>query len=320
MTDDNIMLLAIAAIIFGLGLLIYSADRFVDGASATAQHLGMSPMLIGLTVVAFGTSAPEMLVSAMAALEGSPGLAIGNALGSNIANIALVLGATALVSPIPIRNSLVKVELPILTIASIGAGLLVLDHYLSLFDSAILMAVLVLCLYLFYRYQSQHPEDTIEPLNDMSLTKGILWLVLGLVLLGIGSRILVEGAVYIATAMGVSDVVIGLTVIAIGTSLPELAASIASARKGEHGLALGNIIGSNLFNLLGVMAIPALIAPVIIEANVIWRDFGLMMVLTLAIFLVCIKARNTGTISRFVGTIGLLIYVMYMLLLYTNAT
>ncbi len=320
MTDDNIMLLAIAAIIFGLGLLIYSADRFVDGASATAQHLGMSPMLIGLTVVAFGTSAPEMLVSAMAALEGSPGLAIGNALGSNIANIALVLGATALVSPIPIRNSLVKVELPILTIASIGAGLLVLDHYLSLFDSAILMAGLVLCLYLFYRYQSQHPEDTIEPLNDMSLTKGILWLVLGLVLLGIGSRILVEGAVYIATAMGVSDVVIGLTVIAIGTSLPELAASIASARKGEHGLALGNIIGSNLFNLLGVMAIPALIAPVIIEANVIWRDFGLMMVLTLAIFLVCIKARNNGTISRFVGAIGLLIYVMYMLLLYTNAT
>ncbi|MFT7178087.1 MAG: cation:H+ antiporter [Oceanospirillaceae bacterium] len=314
------MLIAIAAILIGLGLLIWSADRFVDGASSTAGHLGMSPMLIGLTIVAFGTSAPEMLVSTMAALDNAPGLAIGNAIGSNIANIALVLGATALVSPLPIRGNLVRVELPILTIATIGAGIILLDYYLDIIDSVILLFGLVVCLYLFKRYQQEHPEDQVEPLANMSLKAGIMWLVIGLIVLALGSRILVGGAIYIATNLGVSEMIIGLTIIAIGTSLPELAASIMSARKGQHGIALGNIIGSNIFNLLGVMAIPALISPVVIEADSLWRDYGLMLALTLFIFAIGFKARNGGTISRFAGSLLLLVYVMYMLLLYTNAT
>ena len=314
------MLIAIAAVLVGLGLLIWSADRFVDGASATASHLGMSPMLIGLTIVAFGTSAPEMLVSTMAALDHAPGLAIGNAIGSNIANIALVLGATALVSPMPIKGNLVRLELPILTLATLGAGILLLDYYLDIIDSTLLLLGLVVCLYLFKRYQQDHVEDKIQPLANMSLKLGIIWLIVGLVLLALGSRILVGGAIYIATDLGVSKMIIGLTIIAIGTSLPELAASIMSARKGQHGIALGNIIGSNIFNLLGVMAIPALINPVVIEADALWRDYGLMLLLTLFILALGFKARRGGTISRLMGSLLLLIYVMYMLLLYTNAT
>ena len=314
------MLIAIAAVLVGLGLLIWSADRFVDGASATASHLGMSPMLIGLTIVAFGTSAPEMLVSTMAALDHAPGLAIGNAIGSNIANIALVLGATALVSPMPIKGNLVRLELPILTLATLGAGILLLDYYLDIIDSALLLLGLVVCLYLFKRYQQDHVEDKIQPLANMSLKLGIIWLIVGLVLLALGSRILVGGAIFIATDLGVSKMIIGLTIIAIGTSLPELAASIMSARKGQHGIALGNIIGSNIFNLLGVMAIPALINPVVIEADALWRDYGLMLLLTLFILALGFKARRGGTISRLMGSLLLLIYVMYMLLLYTNAT
>ena len=314
------MLIAIAAVLVGLGLLIWSADRFVDGASATASHLGMSPMLIGLTIVAFGTSAPEMLVSTMAALDHAPGLAIGNAIGSNIANIALVLGATALVSPMPIKGNLVRLELPILTLATLGAGILLLDYYLDIIDSALLLLGLVVCLYLFKRYQQDHVQDKIQPLANMSLKLGIIWLIVGLVLLALGSRILVGGAIYIATDLGVSKMIIGLTIIAIGTSLPELAASIMSARKGQHGIALGNIIGSNIFNLLGVMAIPALINPVVIEADALWRDYGLMLLLTLFMLALGFKARRGGTISRLMGSLLLLIYVMYMLLLYTNAT
>ena len=324
---DVTMLIAIAAVLIGLILLIWSADRFVDGASATASHLGMSPLLIGLTIVAFGTSAPEMLVSTMAALDDAPGLAIGNAIGSNIANIALVLGATALVSPLPIKGNLVRVELPILTLATMGAGIVLLDYYLDAIDSGLLLLGLVVCLYLFTRYQQDysqeasqdHSQDKEKPLAKMSLKVGIVWLLVGLVLLALGSRILVGGAVYIATSLGVSEMIIGLTIIAIGTSLPELAASIMSARKGQHGIALGNVIGSNIFNLLGVMAIPALISPVVIEADALWRDYGLMLMLTLFILALGFKARRGGHISRPIGGLLLLIYVMYMFLLYTNA-
>ena len=324
---DITMLIAIAAVLIGLILLIWSADRFVDGASATASHLGMSPLLIGLTIVAFGTSAPEMLVSTMAALDDAPGLAIGNAIGSNIANIALVLGATALVSPLPIKGNLVRVELPILTLATMGAGIVLLDYYLDAIDSGLLLLGLVVCLYLFTRYQQDysqeasqdHSQDKKEPLAKMSLKVGIVWLLVGLVLLALGSRILVGGAVYIATSLGVSEMIIGLTIIAIGTSLPELAASIMSARKGQHGIALGNVIGSNIFNLLGVMAIPALISPVVIEADALWRDYGLMLMLTLFILALGFKARRGGHISRPIGGLLLLIYVMYMFLLYTIA-
>ena len=196
------MLLAAAAVLVGLGLLIWSADRFVDGAAATAHHLGMSPMLIGLTVIAFGTSAPEILVSAIAAWNQAPGLAIGNAIGSNIANIALVLGATALIAPLPIRGSLVRTELPILAVATVGAGVLLLDQHLGRIDGTLLLIGLVICLYLFKRYQDQHKNRPAQEIPEMALKQGLFWLVLGLVVLAAGSRVLVWGATDIAKALG----------------------------------------------------------------------------------------------------------------------
>ncbi|MDP6165169.1 MAG: calcium/sodium antiporter [Gammaproteobacteria bacterium] len=312
------MLVAIIAVLSGLGLLIWSADRFVDGAAATAHHLGMSPMLIGLTIIAFGTSAPEILVSAIAAWNQAPGLAIGNALGSNIANIALVLGAAALVAPLAIGGSLVRAEIPILMVATIGAGLLLLDQHLGQIDGLILLAGLVVCLYLFKRYQKQHsppPQD----LPQMSLKKGVWWLVIGLLVLAAASRALVWGATDIAIALGVSNLVIGLTIVAIGTSLPELAATIASARKGQHDMAIGNIIGSNIFNLLAVMALPGLIFPSDIAAGVLWRDYALMLALTLLLFGMGFRARRGGEINRTIGLVLLLIYTLYMLVLYFSS-
>ncbi|MDP6968013.1 MAG: calcium/sodium antiporter [Gammaproteobacteria bacterium] len=313
------MLLPAFAVLAGLILLIWSADRFVDGASATAYHLGMSPMLIGLTIIAFGTSAPEILVSAMASFNQAPGLAIGNALGSNIANIALVLGATALIAPLPIRGSLVRTELPILTVAAITAGILLLDRHLGVMDGLILLAGLVVSLFLFKRYQDHHKNRPTQNIPDMTLGQSIIWLLIGLVILASGSRILVWGATDIAIGLGVSDLVIGLTIVAFGTSLPELAASIASARKGQHAMAIGNIIGSNIFNLLAVMALPGLIYPASITAGALWRDYGLMLALTLILFGIGFHARKGGTINRLVGLVLLLVYIAYMLLLYYQA-
>jgi cation:H+ antiporter len=313
------MLVPAIAVFAGLALLIWSADRFVDGASATAYHLGMSPMLIGLTVIAFGTSAPEILVSAMAALNETPGLAIGNALGSNIANIALVLGATAVFAPVPIRASLVRHELPVLTLATIGTGFLLWDQYIGLVDGLLMLGGLGICLSLFKRFQEQDKNHATQNIPEMRLGHGILWLVIGLIALGVGSRILVWGATDIAIQLGVSDLVIGLTIVAIGTSLPELAASIVSARKGQHAMAIGNIIGSNIFNLLAVMALPGLLYPASISASALWRDYGLMLGLTLLLLAIGYQARQGGSIKRWVG-IGLLcIYIVYLYVLYVSA-
>ena len=313
------MLLSAFAVLVGLILLIWSADRFVDGASTTAHHLGMSPMLIGLTIIAFGTSAPEILVSAVASFNQAPGLAIGNALGSNIANIALVLGATALIAPLPIRGSLIRTELPILTVAALATGVLLWDRYLGVMDGLILLCGLVVSLYLFKRYQDHHKNRPTQDIPDMTLVQGIMWLVIGLIILASGSQILVWGATDIAISLGVSDLIIGLTIVAFGTSLPELAASIASALKGHHAMAIGNIIGSNIFNLLAVMALPGLIWPASITDGALWRDYGLMLALTLVLFGISFRARRGGTINRLVGLILLLVYISYMLILYYSA-
>lgn len=313
------MLVPAFAVLAGLVLLIWSANRFVDGASATAYHLGMSPMLIGLTVIAFGTSAPEILVSATAAYNESPGLAIGNGLGSNIANIALVLGGTAVFASVPIRAALVRHELPVLTLVTIGTGFLLWDQHIGLVDGLLMLGGLGICLSLFKRFQEQDKNPITQDIPDMALVPGMLWLIIGLIALGFGSRILVWGATDIAVQLGVSDLVIGLTIVAIGTSLPELAASIVSARKGKHAMAIGNIIGSNIFNLLAVMALPGLIYPATISAGALWRDYGLMLGLTLLLFAIGFKARNGGSIQRWMG-IGLLcIYILYLYVLYISA-
>lgn len=310
------MLMAIGAIIAGLILLVWSADKFVEGSATTASHFGMPPLLIGMVVVGFGTSAPEMAVSALAASQGNPGLALGNAYGSNITNIALILGTTALLAPIAVHSQVMRKELPILILVTAFAGWQLWDGDLSRMDAiGLMLAFVVLIGWSIYQGLRQ-PDDALakemtEEVHAMPVRKAILWLVVGLLLLIVSSRILVWGAVDLATTFGISDLVIGLTIVAVGTSLPELASSIIAARKGEHDLALGNILGSNLFNTLAVVGIAGLIAPMPVAPEVLTRDFPVMAALTLVLFAMCYGFRGPGRINRFEGSALLLAFVAY---------
>jgi len=315
---------AIAALLVGLVILVWSADRFVHGAAATARFMGISPLVIGLTIVSLGTSAPEMFVSTMAALDGAGGLSVGNAIGSNIANIALVLGITALVAAIPIQKKLIKKEIPILLLVTIIAGLVLADLKLDLFDALILIIALIVAVYLLFQQSSESGEAIIDEdeqaeIDAMPKKNAIFWLVAGLIALMVSSKMLVWGATSIAHAFGISDLIIGLTIVAIGTSLPELAASVASALKGHHDIAIGNIIGSNIFNLLAVLPIPGLIAPLVIDSAVIERDYMTMLGLTIGLVLIIALSYRRGTIPRFTGIILLAAYVAYMGLLYSQS-
>lgn len=315
---------AIAALLAGLVILVWSADRFVLGAAATARFMGVSPLVIGLTIVSLGTSAPEMFVSAMAAFNGSGALAVGNAIGSNIANIALVLGVTALVAAIPIQKKLVKKEIPLLLLVTIIAGLVLADLTLDLFDAVILIIALVLAIYLLFQQTSDSGEAIIDEdeqaeIDAMPAKNAIFWLIAGLAALMISSKMLVWGASTIAEAFGISDLVIGLTIVAIGTSLPELAASVTSALRGHHDIAIGNIIGSNIFNLLAVLPLPGLIAPLVIDSQVMTRDYAMMLGLTLALIVIIALSYRRGVIPRFTGLILLASYAAYMGLLYVQS-
>jgi len=314
------MLYPILALIVGLILLVWSADRFVLGAAATAKNFGMSPMLIGLTIVSFGTSAPEILVSLMASTSGAGDLAIGNALGSNIANIALVLGITALIAPLPVKSGVLKKELPLLLGVTLLAGILLFDLHLGLIDGIILLIALVVCLYLFSHFQKNATQDTLSDDEDeiptMANRSAIFWLITGLVILAISSRMLVWGASEIAFSLGVSKLVVGLTIVAIGTSLPELAASIASALKNHHDIAIGNVVGSNIFNLVAVMAIPGLVSPIGMDAIVLQRDYIAMLGLTFALLAFALW-QKPPSINRFEGSILTCAYAGYLVLLYT---
>ncbi|OUS41321.1 calcium/sodium antiporter [Oleispira antarctica] len=315
---------AIAALLAGLVILVWSADRFVHGAAATARFMGISPLVIGLTIVSLGTSAPEMFVSTMAALDGAGGLAVGNAIGSNIANIALVLGITALVAAIPIQKKLIKKEIPILLLVTIIAGLVLADLKLDLFDALILIIALIVAVYLLFQQTSESGEAIIDEdeqaeIDAMPKKNAIFWLVAGLIALMVSSKMLVWGATSIAHAFGISDLIIGLTIVAIGTSLPELAASVASALKGHHDIAIGNIIGSNIFNLLAVLPIPGIIAPLVIDSAVIERDYMTMLGLTIGLVFIIALSYRRGTIPRFTGIILLAAYVAYMALLYSQS-
>jgi cation:H+ antiporter len=310
------MLMAIGAIIAGLILLVWSADKFVEGSATTASHFGMPPLLIGMVVVGFGTSAPEMAVSALAASQGNPGLALGNAYGSNITNIALILGITALLAPIAVHSQVMRKELPILILVTAFAGWQLWDGDLSRMDAVGLMLVFVLLIGWSIYQGMRQPDDALakemtEEVHAMPLRKALLWLVVGLLLLIVSSRILVWGAVDLATMFGISDLVIGLTIVAVGTSLPELASSIIAARKGEHDLALGNILGSNLFNTLAVVGIAGLIAPMSVAPEVLTRDLPVMAALTLVLVAMCYGFRGPGRINRIEGGALLLAFVAY---------
>ncbi len=320
------MLLSSAAILLGLVVLVWSADRFVLGASAVARNYGISPLIIGMTILGFGTSAPEMLVSGMAAWEGNPAIGVGNALGSNITNIALVLGFTAIVSPMVVRSKVLKREFPLLFLVMGLAAVLLIDNDLSRIDGFILLSGVVVMLWWMIRLARQEQKVGEEPLEtefddeipaDMSTGRAFFWLLLGLALLMVSSRLLVWGAVNVAHHFGVSDLIIGLTIIAIGTSLPELAATVSAALKKEHEMAIGNIIGSNLFNILAVLALPGIIMPTVLEPEVMSRDFIVMVVLTVALFLMAYGFKGKdGQINRIEGAVLLASFVGYMVMLY----
>ena len=316
-------LLAIAG---GFILLTWSADRFVVGASAMAYNLKVSPLIIGLTIVGLGTSAPEMLVSAFASWQGNSGLAVGNALGSNIINTGLILGITAMIIPLNVHSSILKRELPILLLVMVVALLLLMDGTLGRLDGALLLTGMAVMLIWMIRLgrTSQTSEDPMsaefadEIPTTLSMGRAVFWLVVGgLVLLG-SSRLLVWGAVSIAEEMGVSDLVIGLTIVALGTSMPELAATVMSAIKNEHDIALGNVIGSNIFNLLVVLGLPGLINPATIDTEVLARDYPVMIGLTVALFVMAYGIRGPGRINRIEGTLLVLAFCAYQTLLYFN--
>ena len=313
------MLLASAAIILGFALLVWSADRFVEGAAATAGHAGLPSILIGMVIVGFGTSAPEMVVSAMAASDGNPDLALGNGLGSNIVNISLILGVTALVTPIAVKSKIVRKELPLLVSIVLFCGFLLYDGNLNANDACLLLAGLVVFIVWSVYSGIKSPGDALETefeeelkSHAMPIGKAIFWLVAGLTLLIVSSRILVWGAVEVASSLGVSELIIGLTIVALGTSLPELAASIIAVRKGEHDIAIGNVVGSNMFNILGVIGIAGAIEPISkISAEVFYRDWSVMLALTLMLLVMAYGFGRQGRINRFEGGVLLCAYVAY---------
>ena len=305
-------------------MLSWSADKFVYGASALAKNYGVSPMMIGLTIVAMGSSAPEIVVSATASLNGNPNTAVGNAIGSNITNIALVLGITALIKPLLVSSTTLKRELPVLLLVTLIGIYFLSDNYLSQTEGVILITLFVLVLaimaWLSLKVEKNDPlntETADEIPNNIPTIKAVMWVVVGLVMLPLSAHFLVESAVYIARFFGVSDLVIGLTIIALGTSLPELAASIAGVRKGEDDLVIGNIIGSNIFNILAVLAMPGLIIPTVLDMNVSARDSYAMLGVTILLFLFCFNLRGTRRINRYEGAVLVMAFLFYQYWLFT---
>ncbi|QLB13011.1 cation:H+ antiporter [Bisgaardia hudsonensis] len=315
------MLLPILSIVIGLFFLLWSADRFIDGAASLANRLGMPSLLIGIVIIGFGTSAPEMIVSAFSALNKNPGIALGNAYGSNITNIALILGTTALIKPIIVQSIVLKKEFPILITVTLLSAYLIYDSEISLLDSIILLTIFTLyMMWTIYQGIKDKSEDKLAENIDQELTdhltmplkNAIIWLIIGMLVLLASSKLLVWGAVEIATFYGVSDLIIGLTVVAVGTSLPELASSIVAAKKGEADLAVGNIIGSNLFNTLAVVGIAGCITPISVEPEVFTRDMLIMLSLTFLLFIFGYSFKNKqGSINRIEGGLFLLTYIAY---------
>ena len=313
------MWLAILAVVVGLGILVWSADVFIDGAVVLAKKFSVPSFLIGVVILGLGTSAPEMVVSVLAALEGSPELALGNAYGSNIINIALVLGATVLISPIIIRKSIINRDLPLLILVTAVAAWQLSDGVLSNTDGIVLIVLLVVVLGIqiilsLREGHHEHEDDGVVEAaeEEHSVSRGLGGLFIGLLVLILSSRAIVWGAVELATLWGLSELIIGLTIVAVGTSLPELVASISAARKGEHDMALGNIIGSNIFNTLAVVGLAALIAPITPNGIILSRDILAMALLTLLLFAMCLFAYKTKRkFARASGITLVLFFVGY---------
>ena len=317
----------IIALILGFIVLLWGADRFVEGAANIARNFGVSPLIIGLTIVGLGTSAPEILVSAQAAFDNSPALGIGNAIGSNIANIGMVLGITLLVTPLTVNSDTFKREFPILAAVTVLALILLWDQHLGYSDGIVLLAGFVITLFSMASLaiksskssSSENKFDSEHSQPIMPTKIAVLNFIVGLFALLIGSKALVWGATGIAVILGVSELIIGLTIVAIGTSLPELAASVVSALKNQHDIAIGNILGSNVFNILAVLAMPALIMPSATDNALLQRDFAVMALLFIMLF-VFARFGKAGRIGRSAGTLMLLVYITYNSLLAYQST
>lgn len=323
------MFVEILILIISLIFLVWSADKFVFGAAAVAKNFGISPMIIGLTIVAMGSSAPEMVVAATASLHGAPNTAIGNAIGSNITNIALVLGVTALFKPLMVQSNTLKREIPLLLFITLIASWILIDLEFTFYEGIALLGgfivfIVTLLIVTLKQSKKEHAADKMlvdaesDIPSDVPTLNAIFWLIVGMVLLPLSANYLVDSATFIAKAFGISDLVIGLTIIALGTSLPELAASIASLIKKEDDLALGNIIGSNIFNILAVLAIPGLIAPGVVDGEVVSRDIPFMFGLSLLLFILCFSWGKPFRISRKKGAILFTIFVIYQYLIFSN--
>jgi len=321
------VLISITQLIGGFILLVWGADRLVAGASALARNLGVSPLIIGLTIVAFGTSAPELIVSAVAAFRGNPGLAVGNAIGSNVANIGLILGITAAIYPLRVESETLKREYPVLMLIMIGSFIMAADliydrteGWLLLFG---LLALVIWMVRFGMRRGTEDPlarEFAAEIPRDMPTGFAVLWLSVGLIVLPLSSSFLVEGAIFIARSLHVSEAVIGLTIIALGTSLPELAAALTSALRQEDDLAIGNVIGSNMFNILGVLGIAAAVHPVEVELLMLQQDFPVMFIFTVMLFFMAYGINGPGRISRRSGLLLLALFTGYQVLIWMTAT
>jgi cation:H+ antiporter len=321
------MLTAVIQLVAGFLLMVWGADRLVSGSSALARNLGVSPLVIGLTIIGFGTSAPELVVSAVATLQGNAGLAVGNALGSNIANMGLVLGATALIYPLRLESTALKREYPMLLLIMLVCFLMGLDGRYSHTEGWILLAsLLVVVIWIINIGLRRPPSDPLaeefeaEIPKDTPTKAAIFWLIVGLIVLPVSSKFLVDGAVTIAQVLHVTDVTIGLTVVALGTSLPELATAITAALRKEDDLAIGNIIGSNIFNLLGVLGIAAVLRPVDIYPIILARDFPAMFLITGVLYLLASDFRGPGRIGRRSGSVLLAMFTGYFILVWMSST
>lgn len=312
--------LPIVAVLLGLVGLVFGADRFVFGASNLARRMGVSPLVVGMVIVGIGTSAPEMLVSALAAFDGATGIALGNVVGSNIANIGLVAGLAAIIRPMELQREVVRREIPVLMVVTGLSIALLVDLELSVIDGAILAVGLCLFLWMTLRgSRSAASED--EPKVPLAgYGRSTLWLVIGLTLLVVSSRGVVWGASTVATALGVDELIIGLTIVAVGTSLPELASSVAAALKGEHAMAIGNVLGSNVFNLLAVLALPAVIAPGPVDRMMLIRDCSVMAGMTVLLFVFAFLFDDRGRINRVEGGVLIGLFAAYVAVLVLEAT
>jgi len=320
------MLISIAQLIGGFILLVWGADRLVAGASALARNLGVSPLVIGLTIVAFGTSAPELVVSGVAAYRGNPGLAVGNAIGSNIANIGLILGITAIVYPLRVESETLKREYPLLMLIMIASFIMAGDQIYDRTEGWLLLTGLAALVIWMVRFGLRRsPDDPLaaefaaEIPTNMPTGYAVLWIMVGLVILPISSKFLVDGAIFIARSLEVSEAVIGLTILAFGTSLPEMAAALTSALREEDDLAIGNVIGSNMFNILGVLGIAAVINPVKIDLLMLKQDFPVMFLFTVLLFFMAYGIHGPGKISRKSGVLLLSMFLVYQALVWITA-